>query len=240
MTFKLRSGNKTSFKMMGSSPLKNDKKSSYDKHVEDVEKHKTSVRLIKAGEELNKSMQSSFETHGGSLSGQTAQRKDNTVAYDAYKSVVNEEKERLEGLGITFDHSEYEPTVTSQEHSKTQVSQDEYGETVHQDDSRSMQQTGAASISHKLLPMPSITIPTIKQGMPTPNIDPKITKAKPLSKPKKKVKTKNKKVKKVRRPKGKRTRNLVTGGTNRTFRSTGTSRRRSRLVAGLTFWNPRD
>ena len=40
--------------------------------------------------------------------------------------------------------------------------------------------------------------------------------------------------------KKKKRKNLVTGKTNRTFRSTGTSKRKSRFLAGLTFWNPRD
>ena len=238
MAFKLKSGNKTSFKMMGSSPLRNDKNLSYDEHVAAMEKRKTSERLAKAGEELNKSMQSSFETHGGSFTGQHAQNRENSKAYSIYKSVLNEEKARLEGLGIDFDYGEYKITSTPGERSKTQVTKDEFRDVEFNDGSRIMQQTSAPSISHEVLPMPTTTISTIEQEMPTPNIESKLVKAKPLPEPKKKVKTK--KVKKVRRPKGKRTRNLVTGGTNRTFRSTGTSRRKNRLIAGLTFWNPKD
>jgi hypothetical protein len=40
--------------------------------------------------------------------------------------------------------------------------------------------------------------------------------------------------------KNKKRRNLVTGKRNVTFGSSGTSRRKSRFVAALTFWNPRD
>ena len=40
--------------------------------------------------------------------------------------------------------------------------------------------------------------------------------------------------------KNKKTRNLVTGRKNVTYGSSGTSRRKSRLMAALTFWNPRD
>ena len=40
--------------------------------------------------------------------------------------------------------------------------------------------------------------------------------------------------------KSRSTRNLVTGRKTRTFGSSGTSRRKSRFMAALTFWNPRD
>tara|TARA_R100000700_G_scaffold38193_1_gene49186 strand:+ start:42 stop:200 length:159 start_codon:yes stop_codon:yes gene_type:complete len=43
-----------------------------------------------------------------------------------------------------------------------------------------------------------------------------------------------------KKKRNKKRKNLVTGGTNRTFKSSGTSRRKSRTIAKLTFWNPKD
>lgn len=90
---------------------------------------------------------------------------------------------------------------------------------------------------------PKVDMPTISLKQITPKL-PKLEPEKPKKAkfPKEKVKVKKKrtKVKRVKRPKGTKTLNLVTGGNNRTFRGTGTSRRKNRTIAGLTFWNSKD
>ena len=95
---------------------------------------------------------------------------------------------------------------------------------------------------------PKADMPTFSLEQKTPELnttppEPVVKKAKlpPELRPeKKKVKKKRTKVKRVKRPKGTKTRNLVTGGKNRTRRSTGTSKRKNRVIAGLTFWNSKD
>ena len=224
MAFKLKSGNKTSFKMMGSSPVKNDK--SYEQAMDE---YRESNRLADHAEEF----MTNFTDDATVLD---IMNKGNEP--EGFFTDLNQTREKLESQGRNTDFLRvgYEGDdggIIIYDRPNT------IHKTTSEEDSGEMIGAGIKVIRR---PRPPITpIKPIVQEMPeiTPTLDDKPRKYIPLDKPTNK-RSKSKKAKKVRRPKVKKTRNLVTGGTNKIFRSTGTSRRKNRLIAGLTFWNPKD
>tara|TARA_R100000315_G_C5196824_1_gene115323 strand:- start:156 stop:905 length:750 start_codon:yes stop_codon:yes gene_type:complete len=249
MSFKLKSGNKTSFKMMGSSPVKSNGET-YNE------------RIIKE----NKRLKEVYDQQMKSYSDSTASYENRIKVYDLFKGKrftegefkkVREKASKLLTENVIrgiYDKSDIAFKTSHTNSPRTRVNQG-YIERGWQDDSLTKEDIArelkpkkkpVKPKYHKTItevpPLKPITPSPIKPTtpvMPKPVDVPDFPDPTPPYKPRKRIKTKNK-VRKVRRPRGTRTRNLVTGGTNRTFRSTGTSRRKNRLIAGLTFWNRKD
>tara|TARA_R110000744_G_scaffold103955_1_gene199145 strand:+ start:165 stop:818 length:654 start_codon:yes stop_codon:yes gene_type:complete len=217
MGFKLRSSGP--FKMMGSSPVKQEDKNkeqksekvddSFDKMVE----HKALNRLADVSDEFNKSVTSEDDFQS------TITKFQSTVM----PSMI-EEKKKAKDLGVNLDTTRY--TIKENPNIELRMT-GSAGDLVRANNPDPT--TTSATITFDRPPMPVISLDPIKEELNTTPPEPVVKKAKlpPELRPeKKKVKKKRAKVKRVKRPKRTSTRNLVTGGKNRTRRSTGTSKRR--------------
>ena len=272
MAFKLRSGNKTSFKMMGSSPVK----SNGETYNERVTKE-------------NKRLKEVYDQQMKSYSDSTASYENRIKVYDLFKDktfigegeyskevfpgrtralelankLLKENKKR----GI-YDEFKISGTETHTNPPRAKIMQGPKGSS-YMDDSLTKEDI-AKQLKPKKKPVKPKYHKTFTEVPPLKPITPSLIKPKePVMPPKAEVppevleewqpvknmdlwrkttrnpanqkKGSNKRrYWKLRKPKGKKTRNLVTGGTNRTFRSTGTSRRKNRFMAKLTFWNRKD
>ena len=283
MAFKLRSGNKTSFKMMGSSPVKSEGetykvavKSEGETYSERIAKE--NKRLKEVYEQQMKSYSDSTASYENRikaydlLKGKKFNKKDAQKVLDEFNKLKQENKER--GIFYDFRIAHIKPpgqklSWFNQNKEKLLYVGDKSRPAGIYDD------LTKEHIAEKLKPKkkpvkpkyqkdPFPEIPSIKTITPslikpkTPVMPPKVEVPPEVLKewqpvknmdlwrkttrnPKNQKKGGNKRrYWKLRKPKGKKTRNLVTGGINRTFRSTGTSRRKNRFMAKVTFWNPRD
>ena len=261
MTFKLKSGNRTPFKMMGSSPVKQDEKE--DTRTGEVKKLDATLdqidraKLYQAsqkdqltrettgtrGTELKKSYLEAKTMRGkrGAKMNRLVEVVNTKVPVTTVTSKTpsdwldrntqleslppKERKKRYEFLqkqnSISFGE-DYSHSLPGGDHSSVTT----------YDPEKNIETTAVTTTLGKRAP--KVDMPTISLEQKTPELnttppEPVVKKAKlpPELRPeKKKVKKKRAKVKRVKRPKRTSTRNLVTGGKNRTRRSTGTSKRR--------------
>ena len=226
MAFKLKSGNKPPFKMMGSSPVKNDK--SYEQAWDE---YKESNRLADHAEKFMTNFTDDATVKDITNKGNEP---------EGFFTDLHSTREKLQSQGRSTDFLDVGFEGDDNESTKGVIIYDRPN-TIHkitsEEDSGEMTGAGVRVTRRPMPPQP--TIEPITPEFPDPILEPikprKYIPNKPTNK-----RSKSKKAKKVRRPKVKKTRNLVTGGTNKIFRSTGTSRRKNRLIAGLTFWNPKD
>ena len=280
MAFKLRSGNKTPFKMMGSSPVKNghddEKKDTRNEATKELDIALDEIdryRLYEATQKDNeissttgkrsttetiKVMRKANENRSNRGAGRIYPTVGNTTVpvttnttYDpGYKDPVTEKTIDTKDVSIKNRQSNFDDFLEENPN---------YDNVVHEKDgsTNSRNRTFDAesniisetSTTTRGFTAPKVNMPSLK---PIASQTPKLTQAPSelivkkaklppeLREKKKEVKTKKTKTERVKRPKGTKTRNLVTGGKNRTFRSTGTSKRKNRVIAGLTFWNSKD
>ena len=238
MSFKLKSGNNPSVaKFMGVSPVKNNGET-YNERVT----------------KENKRLKEVYDQQMKSYSDSTASYENRIKAYDLFKGKrftegefkkVREKASELLTENVIrgiYDKSDISFQTTHMNPPSTRVSQG-YKERGRWDDSLTKEDI-AKELKPKKKPVkpkyhktitnvpplkpiiPSLIKPS-KPVTPKPVEVPDFPDPEPPYNPRKRIKVKNRK-RRVRRPRGKRTSNLVTGGINRTFRSTGTSRRKNR------------
>jgi len=227
MAFKLRSSG--AFKMMGSSPIKQEDK-----------KSKT----------MNAQLDGTSNTNLSSKFKNQPRYKDDIRDYEDKLAVYNLNKKQIESgedpeSGDSLESEYYGKlnSIWTDRENDGLVLKGNYSDgrpyyLRHYSDANTMEKLGKP---------PALTPRSIKTITPKLNTDPVIVEPKKAKLPpelrekKKEVKTKRtKRTKRVKHPKGTKTRNLVTGDKNRTRRSTGTSKRKNRTIAGLTFWNSKD
>ena len=142
------------------------------------------------------------------------------------------EKNKTKGLFADTDGDEtYTPGIGGGKHATL------HGDITHnrssvfdaESNTRTQTITSTGGYIAPKVDMPVVSLKPITSELKKPKIETPKKVKNPLAPKRKKTKpkTKRKKIKRQRRPKGKKTKNLVTGGTNRTYRSTGTSRRRN-------------
>ena len=273
MAFKLRSGNKTSFKMMGSSPVKNNGET-YKVAVKS-EGETYSERIAKE----NKRLKEVYDKQMKSYSDSTASYENRIKAFDllkgktftkgqfekVYEQVKKLNVENLKrGIYDDFQTAVIEKPMNPP---SIKVNQDPkyalFKDTLTKEDIAKQLKPKNKPVKPKyhktfteITPLKPITPSLIKPKTPVmppkAEVPPEVLKEwQPVKNmdlwrqttrnPENQKKGGNKRrYHKLRKPKGKKTRNLVTGGFNRTFRSTGTSRRKNRFMAKVTFWNRKD
>mgnify|MGYP003671572437 CR=1 FL=1 len=229
MSFKLKSGNRPAFKMMGASPVKNNGET-YNERVT----------------KENKRLKEVYEQQMKSYSDSTASYENRMKAYDLFESKGNLESKRKEFNRLRKENKKRKIFIKAP---------DDYYLLKDPEDSTNvypkkpdLTKERIAEILKPNKPVKPKYHKTITNVPPLKPIIPSLIKPskpvtpKPVEVPdfpdrkeginrkdwdRTRLKRKKKKqTKKVRRPKGKRIRNLVTGSTNRTFRRTGTSKRK--------------
>jgi hypothetical protein len=250
MSFKLKSGNRPAFKMMGASPVKNNGET-YNERVT-----KENKRLKEVYEQQMKSYSDSTASYENRIKvydlfkdktfiGEGEHLKEvfpgRTRALELANKLLKENKKR----GI-YDEFKISGTETHTNPPRAEIRQGPKG-SFYTDDSLTKEDI-AKQLKPKKKPVKPKYHKTITNVPPLKPIIPSLIKPskpvtpKPVEVPdfpdrkeginrkdwdRTRLKIKKKKrTKKVRRPKGKRIRNLVTGSTNRTFRRTGTSKRK--------------
>ena len=268
MTFKLRSGNKTPFKMMGSSPLKQDEVKKLDATLDQIDRAKLHTATLKdnatssttgsrstaaAIGTMKKANESRSNRDAGkiypAMGNTTVPVTTNTTSSPSYLDPVTRKSIDTKDVSIKNRQNNFDEFLEENPN---------YDNVVHEKDGSTDSRSRTFDAENNILSTtstttrgfiaPKVDMPTISLKQITPELNttppkPVVKKAKlppELREKKKEVKTKKTKTKRVKRPKGTKTRNLVTGGKNRTRRSTGTSKRKNRVIAGLTFWNSKD
>ena len=264
MAFKLRSGNKTSFKMMGSSPVKSNGET-YNERVT-----KENKRLKEVYDQQMKSYSDSTASYENRikafdlLKGKTFTEGQFAKVYEQVKKLNVENLKRgiYDDFQIaTMTKPMNPPRITVNQNPKYALFKD----TLTKEDIAKQLKPKKKPVKpkyHKTFPevpsiktiTPSLIKPKTPVMPPKAEVPPEVLKEwQPVKNmdlwrqttrnPANQKKGGNKRwYWKLRKPKGKRlkTRNLVTGGINRTFKSTGTSRRKNRFMAKVTFWNRKD
>ena len=247
MTFKLRSGNKTPFKMMGSSPVKQDEVKKLDATLDQIDRARLHTATLKDNATSSTTGSRSTAATVGTMKKANENRSNrdagkiypamgnttvpvttNTTSSPSYLDPVTRKSIDTKDVSIKNRQNNFDEFLEENPN---------YDNVVHEKDGSTDSRSRTFDAENNILSTtstttrgfiaPKVDMPTISLKQITPKIPkPEPEKPKKAKFPKDKVEVKRKKVKRVKRPKGTKTRNLVTGGKNRTRRSTGTSKRR--------------